>query len=296
MKFLKWTIALALLCNVQMGFAQNRNACDPCDPCATSNSCSLCDIDFCDVEYSVYADFLYWKVSKGDLNMGQDDGKEEYFNPDYDCGYRLGAVARYNNWDLGVRYTSYWTDDKKSKGSSGDAKFDFDYDVVDIELGYSCCLDCANATIRPFAGAKLAWIDDDFDKSDKDGSDTKIDFRGYGLYLGASGRWDLCSFDVCDRSIPIALVGRASTGILDAEFDQDVEDGGGDRKEECLFVPVHDAYLALDLTFCDLCGIDANLQLGYEVQYWGWREYNDDEDITHLGLGGLVLRFGASFQ
>ena len=28
---------------------------------------------------------------------------------------------------------------------------------------------------------------------------------------------------------------------------------------------------------------------------WGWREFDDNEDITHLGMGGMVLRFGFGF-
>ena len=145
---------------------------------------------------------------------------------------------------------------------------------------------------------KIAWIDDDFDKSDVlFGSDSKIDFEGYGLYIGTSARWELCSYSACDRDIPIALIARASTGLLRSEFEQDVEGGeSGDKGCECLYVPVHELYVGLDMSFCDLCGCgDAFFQIGYETQYWGWREYNDDEDITHLGLGGMVLRFGLGF-
>ncbi len=219
----------------------------------------------------------------------------------YDWGYRLGGIARWKNWDLGFRYTSLCTEYSRSSADSDDdddkEKFNFDYDVFDIELGYSCCLPCGPMTFRPFLGVKMAWIDDEFKSDSARGFDkAKIEFDGYGLYIGSSARWELCSYCACDRDIPIALIARASTSILRGEFEQDVEDGGNDRDCRCIYVPVHDLYVGLDFTFCDLCGCgDAFFQIGYETQYWGWMEYNEKDDTAHIGMGGMVLRFGFGF-
>lgn len=299
MKFSKWILSAALILSAQIASVQGQNTCDPCDPCAVSNPCDICDIDFCDIEYDFYVDALYWEVCKSDHQIGSDDGKVKYLNPSYDWGYRLAGIARWKCWDLGLRYTSLCIEDsKKSHGGDDNdkEKFEFDYDVLDIELGYSCCLPCGPMTFRPFMGAKLAWIEDTF-KSDyaREFDKAKIDFNGYGLYIGSSARWELCSYSACDRNIPIALIARASTGILRSTFEQDI-DGEDDRCDQCIYVPFHDLYVGLDFTFCDMCGCgDASFQIGYEAQYWGWREYGENDDTAHIGLGGLVLRFGIGF-
>ncbi len=301
MRFSKWILGAALLFSVQIVTAQSRQvACNSCDPCAVSNLCDLCNIDFCEVEYDFYVDALYWEVCKSDHQIGEDNsGKQKYLNPDYDWGYRIGGIARWNSWDLGFRYTSFCTKDSKSSADSSPPdkeKFEFDYDVFDIEFGYTCCLPCGPMSFRPFLGVKMAWIDDDFESDSARNfsvGEAKIDFEGYGLYIGASARCDLFSYCVCDRNIPIALVARAGTGIIRGEFEQDVS--GGDKDRRCIYVPEHDLYVGLDFTFCDLCGWDAFFRIGYETQYWGWLEYGEDDDTAHIGFGGLVLRFGAIF-
>ena len=268
MKVFKWIASIALLCNTLPGFALN--ICDPCDPCN-------------DMTYSVHADFLWWKVQRGALNISNSDAK--YVNPDYHAGFRLGGRVHCDRWDLGVQWTSFDHDDSKDGED-----YDVDYDVVDIEAGYTCCFDrCPGLSFRPFTGVKLAWIDEEFEEDEQEG-----DFKGYGLYIGAEGKLHLCDWEVCDRCIPISLIARASTGILDGEFK--VEDDDDDRGDECLYVPVHELYLGLDFKFCDFwCG-DADFQIGYEVQSWGsFRQMNSDDDQVNFGIGGLVARFGMTF-
>jgi hypothetical protein len=268
MNISKWIIGTALLLSAPVTYAQAGNysggnysdnscnyACDPCDPCAVSNPCDLCDIDFCDMKFAAYIDALYWHVCRSDSDH----------HGDWNWGWRIGGIASWRSWDIGLRYTHFEPDH-------------FEHHVLDVEVGYTCCLPCGGLSIRPFAGAKFGWHNDDFDDDDSD-NDTK------GLYLGGSARWEICNYSACDRNIPIAFVTRASTGVLYADFDD--SDG-------CFYFPYHDLYVALDFTFCDLCGWDAFFQVGYEVQYWGWREDGGD-DVGHLGVGGLVLRFGASF-
>jgi len=293
MKLSKWILGAALLFSAQVTSVQGAS-CGPCDPCYESKSCDLCDIDFCDVEYDFYVDALYWKFCRSELDYDDDDS-HGFGDHGWLWGYRLGGIARYDQWDLGLRYTSF-SDSFKKDLDGEDFKHDFDYDVLDIEAGFSCCV-CDGLTLRPLAGVKLAWIDDRL-KDEDTGFDSKIDYNGYGLYLGLSGRWDLCSYCMCDRDIPLALVTRATTGLLHGKFCYDYDDGSEeDYEDECLFNPVHDLYIGLDMSFCDLCGCgDAFFQIGYEAQYWGsWREHDGDSEIASWGLGGLVLRFGLGF-
>lgn len=282
MKHFSWIIGLLLLCSTQVSYAQNCNTCDPC-----MTECSLCDINCCDMSYDFYVDYLYWKVNRADLNF--DEEPTNFIDPDFDHGFRVGGNLRCDCWNFGVRYTYYQTDESKD-----DNDYDLKFRTLDVEGGYTFHICGTPMDLTPFAGVKFAWIDEDREIDD---NDIDLDFYGVGLYLGLGSKWSLCNWNACNCCIPISLVARASTGIMDGEFDADSDDDcDGDRKDECLFVPVHEMYIGLDFRFCDLvCDTDVNLQIGYEAQYWGYREFSSNDDISNLGLGGLVVRLGATF-
>ena len=300
MKLFKYLTAVVLLVGANSAFA--RGGCEPCEPCApTCNSGGLCDMDLCDMTYSAYVDYLYWQVNRGGLSFGDSSSSssssssscgQRFHCPDYDSGYRLGVVAHYKNWDFGVRYTSLCTDIKIGREDSCESshhdKYSFDYRVCDIELGYSCCL-CGDFTLRPFAGAKLAWIDE---KLHFDGC-YKFDNNSYGLYIGFEGRWNICNFSSCGYDIPVSLVTRGTTGVLRSSFKY----GDYHCGKECLYTPYHDAFAGLDFTYSGCGSCDMNLQVGYEIQYWGARSAFEDcfYGAHHLGLGGLVVRLAANF-
>ncbi len=255
MKRFSWLIGLLLVCSTQVSYAKD------CGPCATPvEECDFCDFDFCDVCYNVYVDALYWQVRAHDTGHGC---------PDWEWGFRLAGYAHYKNWDLGIRWTSF----------DNDSRIDNEFDVVDIEFGYTFHWDCDHATFRPFAGAKLAWVDHSY-------NDEHLDHQGYGLTIGADFRWTLCAFSACDNQIPVSFLSRASASILSSEFGH-----------HCDYVDVQELFVGLEFAFCDLfCDIDATFAVGYEVQSWNaWRSLDESHDLGHFGIGGLVLRFGANF-
>lgn len=263
MKLFRWIFALMLLSSTPAVYAQNENCCpDFCDPCSW----------FSDCDFSVYTEYLYWEVCRSDLI-----NDDEYVNPDWDHGFRLGGRLSCDCWDLGLRYTYFVTDDEKD-----DEDYDIDYDVVDIELGYSFCADCVRASFRPFAGVKLAWIDEDHDDDDNK-------YRGYGLYFGGSSQWHLCDYEFCNNVTTISIIARGSYGILRSTFERN------DNDKECLFVPYLDAFIGLNFSFCDLYCLNGDLSIGYEAQHWDWVETDSSRDTASLGLGGLVLHLGLGF-
>lgn len=304
MKKLKTLFLFVLLATAQ--FAYSEQECDPCDPCYMQNSCNLCDVSFCDVEFEVYVDALYWHVCSGDLDryIGGVDNVTRSIDPGYSWGWRIGASAYWNSWDLGFRYTSFCKSRKEKfnygiTDSNEDvySKFEFDFHVWDVEVGRECCV-CEGMLFRPFFGGKFADIDVKANYIDDPLVRAKTDYDGCGLYVGFDSRWQICSFNACDRCIPVSLVSRFSTGVMDSDFKQRLKGELGDsssKYKDCQFVPVHEVYAGFELRTCDLFCADAFFQAGYEAQYWGWREYNASDDITHLGLGGLVLRFGGNF-
>ena len=297
MKYLRYLTVVS--CILLGSSAHADYACEPCDPCnATTPS------DCCDRGFTAYIDALYWHVCSGSLSRGYYNGEESVdtsMDLDYDWGWRVGGNYRRDHWDFGFRYTAFSskTTEDYYLGSEDDfpvdAFYHFKYRVFDMELGRSCCL-CDGFVLRPFAGGKFAAITADLNNVNYDGQDVLMDYEGRGLYLGFSTRWDLCHFDSCGCNIPLAFVTRFSTGVMHSDFNQVGDlDLGSDRIKECLFTPVQELYLGLEMGFDGICDSKGFFQLGYEAQYWGWREYESEDAITHLGLGGLVLRFGARF-
>lgn len=300
MKHLKNLVLFVLLASAQ--FAYSDEACDACDPCYMGTECDLCNISLCDMEFELYADALYWH---NDLSLITNDGKTDH---DYNWGWRIGASAYWNSWDIGFRYTSFSSTAKRDVQFGENAVVaasEFDYDVFDVELGRACCI-CEGILFRPFFGGKFARIKVDNRNIDQLTPDGKLKLDGCGLYVGFDNRWQICSFNVCDRSIPVALVSRFSTGVLDGDFKYSVEGEEGSAKD-CQFIPVHELYAGLEFRMCGLCNADAFFQVGYEVQYWGWRGDRISripqaqaigfvsDSLSHLGVGGLVLRLGANF-
>lgn len=292
MKHLRNLVLFVMLASAQSAFSGE--ACDPCDPCNTTTECDLCNVSFCDMEFELYVDALYWHANAGSWYPESDDA----LCPDYSWGWRIGGSAYWNTWDFGFRYTSLNSSSDITIGSGEsftNYKKKVDYQVFDLEVGRACCI-CDGIMFRPFLGGKFADIESSRTVSGSEDFFVRKKFEGEGLYVGFDSRWQICSFNVCDRSIPVALVSRVSTGVMDGDFKEHGNDGGDlfDEKD-CQFVPVHEVYAGLEFRLCDLCGVEGFFQLGYEAQYWGWRELDASEDISHLGLGGLVMRFGANF-
>ncbi|MGA8164538.1 MAG: hypothetical protein WB791_05865, partial [Waddliaceae bacterium] len=252
-------------------------------------------------------------------------------------------------WDVGFRYTDFCVSKKRKCGSKkggggfdanlvnssenlsgelnhsgfdgweyrGDkdfGNFHFDAQILDIELGSCCFFDCCCGKIRPFAGAKLAWIHEKFKTNNnfsngmgfggfglnKNGSRHR--FQGYGLYLGGEGCWELFECQLCNTCIPVSFVTRLSTGILHSRFRHKEKNHYGSyhdrdkREKECLFITVNELFAGIDFAYREFCDFNADLSIGYEVQSWqGWREFNSRSDITSLGFGGLVVRLGVEF-
>lgn len=298
MKILKNLIFGILLTSAH--FTHAFDGYDHCDPCYDQSTCDFLCVDFCNMEFSLYADALYWHLHSTDLVLG--DGSFDKLTPGNDWGWRAGGSARWNVWDLSLRYTSFRS--KADKEAHFDqvpivAKYAFDYRVFDAELGASCCI-CDGLLFRPFLGVKFANIDVTDDHVSELERDFTQELDGSGLYIGASSHWKLCSFNACGCCIPVAFVCRMSTGILDSDFtrtEPPIPPEKERRESKAFrFIPVHEVYAGLEFRMCVLCDADAFFQIGYEAQYWGWKGIAEDAlSHAYLGVGGLVLRLGANF-
>lgn len=261
MKPYQWLIAAALFTSASVANANCGTECDPCNSCDYG----------CNWNFNFSADYLYWKPSRSDLVREGDS-----VCPDYHSGVRAAVFLPICCWDVGARYTYFQT-----KNSKHDRKYGIDLDVVDLEAGFTWSLDCAEVNFRPFAGCKLAWLNEKFDGY-------KVRLKAGGLYLGTGADWHI--WDMCDTSV--ALVTRVAFGALDGVHHVEYND----KVRECWFIPYYEVFAGLSFNMGDFCGINPDVLIGYEAQSWNdLREFDSHNDLGSLGLGGLVVRLGVGF-
>ena len=296
-KSLVLVLGLLLMCITSGAFAIqycDDNVCDPCcDPC-------------CDIHAIVYGDYLYWKACRTDLDYSGNNTGTLYVNPGFDSGWRVGGRVQRCAWDLGVRYTSYDSTKENHEGPPAFQpaalfSYEIDFDVVDIEVGYNLHLDCNQAHLRPFVGAKLAWIDEIFIRKDTDTDTDKAFFKGYGLYAGLEGNFLLHQAQVCNNCIPISLVGRGSVAILDSTSHQENIFLAGStettslRTEQCIFISVLEVFAGIDIGGTTCYCVTPHFLVGYEAQIWGNKRFDDADELVWIGLGGLVVRLSLEY-
>ncbi len=168
---------------------------------------------------------------------------------DRDDGVRIGLGYRFaSRWDLSWNYTYLHTDDARGVTSTDypgtellatrsfiDTTFStvwadarLDYDVNDLEAGRWLSL-TDTAAMRIFAGFRWAIIDQEFNlaHSYRDAFNQSVTGRienptrldGYGIRVGAEGRWKSCAgLSLFARGAGSVLVGRFNT--MQREVDQ----------------------------------------------------------------------------
>ncbi len=247
------------------------SSCSYADTCESSSPCCS------NLSFSGYVDYLYWKVNRSDLYLNVGDGKNRYLCPNYDSNFRVGANISCKCIDFGLRYTRLYISKSEDWDLEERAKYKIDFDMLDIEAGYRFTFECINATFRPFAGVKILSVEQKFE------NDFRDDFDAVGIYTGIETKWQLCEKQICNRSIPISLLFRASTGIVDGKHDYHDDDG-----KECLYTFVNDIFFGVDCGFSNVGCANANMQIGYEIQnYSNWAEF--------FGFSGLVVRLGLMY-
>jgi hypothetical protein len=289
-KIYSFVMGLMLLCTTAN--AQEIYSYEP------SESRTYCEELLCDVDFTVYADYLYWKECRSDLGFDN----TIFVNPDYSSGWRVGGIITKSNWDAGVKYTSFTTSKTASFAdpfaNNIQARYDADWDIVDIETGYSLYHDCGQALLRPFAGVKLAWNDELKETINSLTEASKLHFEACGLYTGLEGRFMLCNAQFCDTCIPFYLVGRGSAAILKSSFRQNILVNNSPSEtfdKQCIYMPVLEAFIGLDIGGSEIYCVTPHILIGYEVQSWLGRSFHDSSQTANVGLGGLVARLALNF-
>ncbi|GAB4226647.1 MAG: hypothetical protein Tsb0021_02840 [Chlamydiales bacterium] len=270
------------------------------------SNCSTCQCK--PEEWKIYGDWLYWRVRECDLDYGivaidsVAMGKIRTVNPNYDSGFRLGAVKQCNNWNYNIDYTRYNTNASNQLNVSGidnasiialrsllsnisiaQSSWKLCYDKIDLTTGYIFAKDCCYEA-NLFGGLTFAFIEKEvkslYISPDEGAGQTsnmvkqKNDMNGYGMCLGISGNYNLYN---C-----LHLIGLCSTDILVAQFDRRFFSSAvidGEQAQTTLLADFYGNCWKLINVLNLLVGIQydipecypnltASLSLGYEFHHW----------------------------
>lgn len=277
----------------------------------------------CGNEWNIFGDLLVWRASQEtegqwanvltikSLSLTEFEGVNFAF--DWDAGFRLGAGYQCNNnssWDVKFYWTRYHTDAHDSIGSaagqvvtndffagfiseftgadesiaiSADIQWALHYDMLDLELGHTCCI-TPNLFLRPFLGLKGGWINQSIHSqwenilteapftlfSSKE--NLRNDFWGIGPSAGVYSRWNLLR---CGSHC-FSLLGNASTAMMWGTWG--ISDKYSSTIPQNTRVPIQTSHLgALMLQGFLGCGWETDImqgryhvaaRLGYEMQIW----------------------------
>jgi hypothetical protein len=187
MSWKKWIVALSTVVFTTQFAPASASSCN--SDCGSSSDCgfSLCDCDPCE-GWSVYADYLYWRVRRCDLDYAFVRNGADYItdvydvNPSYDSGFRVGVLKACGDLDFAVHYTWFQGKDDDSLNTLSvdngsvigqtklnpgavfvgsiavaGSEYKVELNQVDIEAGYHLEIsDCLAS--RLFAGFRYANI------------------------------------------------------------------------------------------------------------------------------------------
>jgi hypothetical protein len=246
------------------------------------------DYLYCGLRFTPYADYLYWQMCRSDLDFTDSSNNVFFLNPDYQSGWRVGFTAAQGRWDAGARYTSIcFTETAFSNETQ--ATFSADWEIADFEAGYAISLECDSILLRPFAGAKLAWLNESFERGTQESNLRKNNFNGCGPYAGIEAGYFLCEFNLCNFCIPAALKGKADIAILNSRSRKDEC-----PRHDCFYAPVFEAQAALEFGGRKCSGVIPYALIGYEVQSWLAKGFAPNQ-TANLGIGGLVVRLAFEY-
>lgn len=263
-----------------------------------NNNCYADCCDPCD-GWGVYADYLYWKTRRCDLDyainspLGSILGELHTVDLSYDSGFRVGVTKECNSVYFDVAYTHYRNKESANVSglllptvgeiftvSSADANWDLDYDVVDLLAGYNLCTTGCFET-HVVGGLKLAYVDQKFvteyvssinQAVERNTQSIDIDAYGVDLGLGSSLTFCQCLKFFGDCSVDFLW------GKIDRKFLTDFRSANASEftnfvnyKNDCwdlLSVLNLSIGIGYDHIFSNCWCADLGIAIGYEYHQW----------------------------
>jgi hypothetical protein len=278
--------------------AANANSCNPCPAWGDS-----CDWDFCNMNFEIGADYLWWKPCVDELDYAAEVTLDDITTevdykgicPDWEPGYRayvkitdflcdLDFCASYTylrstdsadvdfdggaTLDEGITSPLIHPDLLSSLFDEAEADWSLTYQAGDALLSYEICSSPCQ-TFAPFFGVTGIYLHQklevDFDGSAGTGSvEWDSDYWGVGLKAGSAYVY---RFNDCLSLFAFAsgsiLAGEADTKN-EQEFETDITVEDDDC---CLVVPGYHVGLGLIYDTC-WCNTAFTFRLGYEFLEW----------------------------
>lgn len=267
---------------------------------------------------SVYftGEWIFWRTREGGTEFAVErsssspgvltDAVPKKVTFDWESGFRLGFGVHlpHDGWDININYTLFQPSGSDHTSGSvfpllafqgqfpvanvsdANAHASIDFQTLDVSIGRAYYL-AKSLGLRPFIGAKGAWIDQHFHIHYTGGDipagqeyriEDHNDFKGGGLLFGIESYWELGSH--------FSLFGNLSGALLIGHFDlkQNQVQLNGVKTIDLdsdfnLLSPTVDLILGFswDRNFAnDRCHF--GLSAGFESQYW-WRQ-NQMEHFT----------------
>ncbi|MCP5492151.1 MAG: hypothetical protein H7A40_03815 [Chlamydiales bacterium] len=298
----------------------------------------------CGTDFFITADFIYWATRMDGLGYaatniaGVNVPQGSVSHPDFgwEPGFKvgLGYNLPHDGWDVFVEYTylrpsaddsttnntnrmvRLWADPTNNPFetvSSARANWDFDLNVIDLELGRNFFVS-RYLTLRPFFGLKGAWTSSSFTIRTVDALDSTLgdvvamgqDFWGVGFRTGMNTVWWFNKyFGIFGDFALSALWGDFDVTRRDANtitVNNVVTETTTSNTKNCFssMKPVFEIAMGLegDYWFSD-DQYHFGAKLGWEMQYWANQNqfFSLNEEGSHgdLSFMGLTLRFRFDF-
>jgi len=275
----------------------------------------------CCSDWTVYADWLYWRVRNCNLDYAliTDSDTANYedvrsVEPSYSNGYRVGIQQFDNCRYLEAFYTHLHSEDDSSIGTlvipsiiatrqwkgvlapaRAQSEYEIDYDVVDIVGGYAknpCC----NLQTYFFGGLKLAFIDQEINTRYTDTAnrvilnEQSIDMNAYGIDVGFGANYTIGN---C-----LNLFGRFSYDLMAANYERVT------TQNALLAASSTESFTLDDNCWTSLNIVNLSFGIGYESNFCGcwvnslavyfgyeFHQYLDMLDFYSVEIGSVQPSF-----
>jgi hypothetical protein len=254
--------------------------------------------EYCFDGWNIYADYLYWRVSRPGLDFaaGQNSCNEQTtlsIDPERGSGFRLGWENAMPSFALGILYTHFnnlatkqvtlETACPKSDSSVASANYCFKLDYADFILSKLCLNPTLNYSLIPYAAIRVGKLNQSFNINYKEEHtlntiQEKTSTNFCGLIAGFQANWIYCGantiFLECALGSHAANAEQKSRkyiSYIEKHTDQTPEERFLETQIQgsgCSIIFTTEIRAGLNFDIGELFGGYISLQIGYEFDNW----------------------------
>lgn len=298
MNFLSKTLSLVAISAGLLTMSPNIVYGQDCDPCDSDDSCSR---SFCDLDFEVGVEFLWWKPCVDDLDYAAERTTSnspftfqiKSIDPDWEPGVRvmLALPGFYCDWDLRVSYTYIKSDDSSkieeddaivpvighpgvsqhSLADEGKGTWKACYHEWDVLLAYDILFNECYSVTTLFGVAGVA-LDQELEAtlSGESGdafTKWKSDYCGVGFRFGTDYKYRM------SECFEFFVMGTATILAGDADSKNEQDDSSSNSiavvKDDDPCQIVCGYHIGAGFIYeTSVCNYDSYIKLGYEFLQW----------------------------